>query len=441
VLSSDTLLPAAKVGETREVMAVYADAREALLAELRAHPNEIDPLVEQRYHGAVEHLLDDLTHLEEIGDGAVEHMIDDITLLGRRTNVVIGAAFAAGLLSFAFAGFSARRHIATPLGEIATHFRALGSGGGDLTVHLDASRRDEIGEIARGFNAFVAVLRTLMGEVAASSTRIATATSQVARSSERSNQTMGAQLAETEAVAAALTELAVSAQSMAHNTDTTVEATQESQRKVVDGRGILSQVITTISDLSSDIRDSSNAVTELQRSSGEIGQVLQVIRDISEQTNLLALNAAIEAARAGEQGRGFAVVADEVRTLAQRTGDSTTEINLMIDRLQAAIRRVADAMDAGRTRAEQTVHAAHVASDSLNAIDAAVGRAREMNSEIAAAAREQSQVIADVERNIQRIQHGADRTAAEAGEVGAATRELTELCRALQAGVGQFKLG
>ncbi len=172
----------------------------------------------------------------------------------------------------------------------------------------------------------------------------------------------------------------------------------------------------------------------------EIGQVLQVIRDISEQTNLLALNAAIEAARAGEQGRGFAVVADEVRTLAQRTGESTTEINMMIERLQTAIRRVADAMDAGRTRADQTVHAASVAGDSLTAIDAAVGRAREMNSEIASAAREQSQVIADVERNILRIQQGTDRTANETNEVGRATRELSELCHTLQSGVGQFKL-
>ena len=286
----------------------------------------------------------------------------------------------------------------------------------------------------------VTMLQTMMRDVVSASARISLATAQIAQTSDRSNHNMGAQLAETEAVAAALTELAGSALSMAHNTDTAVDATHESQRKVGDGRSLLAQVITTITDLSSDIRDSSEAVLDLQRSSGEIGQVLQVIRDISEQTNLLALNAAIEAARAGEQGRGFAVVADEVRTLAQRTGDSTAEINKMIERLQTAIRRVADAMDAGRTRADQTVEAANVAGESLTAIDQAVDRARAMNSQIALAAREQSQVIVDVERNILRIQQGADRSATETLDVGRAARDVTDLCHALETGVGQLKL-
>ncbi|MBX9609959.1 MAG: methyl-accepting chemotaxis protein [Gammaproteobacteria bacterium] len=439
VLDGDTLLPAASLARARDEVRRYAATRDALLAELRG-TSGVSPVTEQAYHDATQILLTDFVQLEETGDAAVEGMVKDIFALSARVNTGIATALGMGLLLCVFIGYRAHVGIVLPLQEIAFHFSALGKGGGDLTVRLDASRQDEIGAIARGFNEFVGVLSMLMGKVAGASTQIASATSLVQSSSARANQNMSAQLAETEAVASALTELASSAQSMAHNTDTAVDATHDSQRRVADGRGLITQVIGTISDLSTDIRDSADAVSELQRSSGDIGQVLQVIRDISEQTNLLALNAAIEAARAGEQGRGFAVVADEVRTLAQRTGDSTSEINTMIERLQAAIRRVADAMDAGRTRAEQTVNAAQVAGDALVAIDLAVGNAREMNGEIALAAREQSQVIAEVERTLQRIQQGADRTATESQAVGNATRELEALCRTLQAGVGQFKL-
>ena len=438
VMSSNNLLPQEARVETRAVFSDYVAARDEFVGALRANAGQLsnDSLVgaEQRFRNQVTRVVNNLAQAEAIGDRRIEGEISQIGPLASRANRAIGTALAVGLALCLCAHWFARVNIIKPLNEIAAHFGELGRGRGDLTVRLNATREDEIGEIATGFNSFVAILRTLMSEVVETSTRIAGATRQVALTSERSNQNIGAQLAETEAVAAALTELAGSAQSMAHNTDTAVDATHESQRKVGDGRSVLTQVINTISDLSNDIR-------ELHRSSGEIGQVLQVIRDISEQTNLLALNAAIEAARAGEQGRGFAVVADEVRTLAQRTGDSTAEINKMIERLQAAIRRVADAMDAGRTRADQTVHAANIAGDSLTAIDMAVGRAREMNSEIASAAREQSQVIADVERNILRIQQGADRTAAETNDVGHATRELAQLCLALQSGVAQFKLG
>lgn len=443
VFSPSTLLAPNMVEDTRRLLADYAARRDQLLDAISDPTMTAQSLdmASAAYQDAAQRVLEDLAKVEELGDSTVESRTSEVASLLARSHYAVGSAFGVGLLAFCFSAWLTRSTVVAPLRDFATHFRTLAGGRGDLSVRLTATRDDEIGEIAVGFNNFVGMLRTLMSEVVDTSTRIAAATQQVALTSERSNQNMSAQLAETEAVAAALTELAGSAQSMSHNTDTAVDATHESQRKVGDGRTVLSQVITTISDLSNDIRDSSQAVLELQRSSGEIGQVLQVIRDISEQTNLLALNAAIEAARAGEQGRGFAVVADEVRTLAQRTGDSTTEINMMIDRLQTAIRRVADAMDAGRTRADQTVHAASVAGESLTAIDAAVGRAREMNSEIASAAREQSQVIADVERNILRIQQGADRTAAETHDVGRATRDLSELCRALQSGVGQFKLG
>ena len=444
VLSTDSLLPAQMLAETRVEFRDYSAAREELMATLRLNPvvNTDTSLAQtaRRFHQQATRMVDNLSALEKLADAENTNVTSQIQPLIQRAGQTIAMAFGVGIALCLFAIWFTHGAITQPLRDIVTYCRELGHGRGDLTLRLSAAHKDEFGEIATGFNSFVAMLQTMMSEVVNASARISLATQQIALTSDRSNQNMGAQLAETEAVAAALTELAGSALSMAHNTDTAVDATHESQRKVGDGRSLLSQVITTITDLSSDIRDSSEAVLDLQRSSGEIGQVLQVIRDISEQTNLLALNAAIEAARAGEQGRGFAVVADEVRTLAQRTGDSTAEINKMIERLQTAIRRVADAMDAGRTRAEQTVQAANVAGESLTAIDHAVDRARAMNSEIALAAREQSQVIADVERNILRIQQGADRSANETLDVGRAARDLSDLCHTLEGGVGQFKL-
>lgn len=395
----------------------------------------------RRFHGQATRLVDNLSAFEKLAADANASVASQIQPLMQCAEQTIATAFGLGITLCLFAIGYTHSAITRPLHDIVTYCRELGRGLGDLTLRLSAARKDEFGETAAGLNSFVTMLQTMMRDVVSASARMSLATAQIALTSDRSNHNMGAQLAESEALAAALTELAGSALSMAYDTDTAVDASHELQRKVGDGRSLLSRVITTIADLSSDIRDSSEAVLDLQRSSGEIGQVLQVISDISEQTNLLALNTAIEAARAGEQGRGFAVVADEVRTLAQRTGDSTAEINKIIERLQTAIRRVADAMDAGRTRADQTVEAANVAGESLTAIDQAVDRARAMNSQIALAAREKkSQVIVDVERNILRIQQGADRSATETLNVGRAARDVTDLCHALETGVGQLKL-
>ena len=436
----------------RSGLATYVASRDALLAALRTTPGGVDPSMLTALPGpdldalqgpldqARDDLLGALQGYESVARRVVAEALQRTQDEVRRCQMLIGGAFAFGLLLSLGASFMARKRISEPLAEIARHFERLGSGAGDLTVSLRATSEDEVGDIVRGFNKFVGTLRAMMLDVADASTQMAAAATQVAAASDRSNRTLRQQMAETESVATALTEVASTSQSMTQNTGAAAEATLQSQQKVDHGRKVLGQVVDTIANLAADIQGSSNVVSDLQRSSGEIGQVLNVIREIAEQTNLLALNAAIEAARAGEQGRGFAVVADEVRTLAKRTGDSTTEINAMIDKLQLAIHEVANAMDAGRQRTEHTVTAAHEAEQALSGITDAVGHTRAMNAEIADATREQSHVIEEIQRNIMRIQSGADSTHTASREVGQAAQQLEALCGKLQQGVGRFKL-
>jgi methyl-accepting chemotaxis protein len=286
----------------------------------------------------------------------------------------------------------------------------------------------------------MASLRGILQAVADASAQIVLGTGAVADSAECSNHHLHQQLADTEAVASAVKHLAASAQRMTRSTESAAEAARASGQRVGDGCEVLEQVIGSIAQLANDVQDSSQAVLSLQRSSSDIGQVLNAIREISEQTNLLALNAAIEAARAGEQGRGFAVVADEVRTLAKRTGDSTIEINTMIEKLQAAIQQVAQAMDSGRVRAKQTVQAANEAGSALDSIGDAVSRAHQVNTEVAPATREQGGVLATIRANILRIRHDAEQTAENARVGGAAVGTLQSQCALLAQGVARLRL-
>ncbi len=445
------LTPAAELAGLRAQLETYAASSASLLAfvqdqDMRAlrEPDTTanSALKDKRAasYEAMDRLLATFIRIERLAQAELIRQTATIAAEVQRCHILIGGAFTFGLLLAFAASLMTRKRIVEPLAEIAAHFEQLGSGGGDLTVSLAFSSRDEVGDIARGFNRFVATLRRMMVDVATASTQMAAAATQVTDASQRATHNLHQQMAETESVATALTEVASTSQNMTLNTGEAAEATLQSQQKVDHGRDVLGQVVVTIANLAADIQGSSNVVVDLQRSSGEIGQVLNVIREIAEQTNLLALNAAIEAARAGEQGRGFAVVADEVRTLAKRTGDSTTEINAMIDKLQVAIRQVASAMDAGRAQTDQTVTAANEAAQALTGINDAVCRTRAMNTEIAHATREQSHVIEEVQRNIMRIQHGANNTQSASREVGQAAQQLELLCAKLQQGVSRFKL-
>lgn len=211
------------------------------------------------------------------------------------------------------------------------------------------------------------------------------------------------------------------------------------QKQTQDGRNVMQHTLKTIEALAQEVENSAQVISRLSEDSTQIGSVLDVIRGIAEQTNLLALNAAIEAARAGEQGRGFAVVADEVRTLASRTQASTLEIQSMIERLQTDASNAVKAMQQGQVQAQQGLSQAAQAENALQTISQSVTRINDMNIQIATAAEEQSSVAEEINRNIVNISQSADATAEGAKQTASAGDELAKLAARLQNLVGQFK--
>jgi methyl-accepting chemotaxis protein len=233
--------------------------------------------------------------------------------------------------------------------------------------------------------------------------------------------------------------MAATSQEVARNTAAAANAARQADSETQAGREVVNQAIDAIDHLAQEVVSAADVIHRLEAESGKIGTVLDVIRGIAEQTNLLALNAAIEAARAGEQGRGFAVVADEVRTLATRTQESTQEIQKMIERLQTGAKSAVQVMEQGRSKAQVSVQQAARAGTSLDTIATAVSAISDMNAQIASAAEEQGAVAEEINRNITNISQIANQTASGAEQTATASAELAKLAARLQTHVGRFK--
>jgi methyl-accepting chemotaxis protein len=245
---------------------------------------------------------------------------------------------------------------------------------------------------------------------------------------------------ETDEVAIAVNEMSASGQEVARNANSAADAAHNADVAADNGRQVVGHTIEAIDSLANEVKEAGAVIDRVEQDSESIGGVLDVIRGIAEQTNLLALNAAIEAARAGEQGRGFAVVADEVRTLASRTQQSTAEIQSMIERLQSGTREAVNVMDQSRQMAENTVGQAAKAGTSLEEINAAVTSIKDLNSQIACSAEEQSSVAEEINQKVTRISDITDQTAAGAQQTSSASNELNQLAETLKSLVGQFKV-
>ena len=247
------------------------------------------------------------------------------------------------------------------------------------------------------------------------------------------------QQVETEQVATAMNEMVATAQNMVDNAEMAASATEQADNEAQAGSKVVTQNIAQINGLADAVERAAEVIHRLEGDSESIGTVLDVIRGIAEQTNLLALNAAIEAARAGEQGRGFAVVADEVRSLASRTQESTQEIQAMIEQLQSGAREAVKAMSDGREQAQASVEQAARAGSSLEAITHAVASIREMNRHISDAARQQGEVADEINRNLSTITQVAEQTSEGTESLGEASSKLAGLSQQLQSLVGHFK--
>ncbi|KJZ36117.1 chemotaxis protein [Pseudomonas fluorescens] len=317
------------------------------------------------------------------------------------------------------------RGLVRPIRQVTAALVAIGSGGGDLTHRLDASRADELGDLARGFNRFLDSQRDMIGEVLTTSERLRTAVGQVARVVDNTAERSGRQQEMTDMVATAVHEMGLTVQEIAQNAGNAAVASQNARDEAMQAREVVGGSIRHIESMSDEIGIAAGAVGELAHQVASIDQVLAVIRGISEQTNLLALNAAIEAARAGDMGRGFAVVADEVRTLARRTQASTDEIQQMIGSLKQGAENAVSSMHSGQAATGTGVESSQRTGASLTAITGQVERISDMNHQVATATEEQSAVTEEINRNVQGI---SDLARATAGEV----RACREDCQTLQ---------
>lgn len=327
-----------------------------------------------------------------------------------------------------------------PLLETVSVLKDLAQGEGDLTTRLNESSKDELGQIAVSLNQFLERLHGLITDIRENSTSIAENAKQSASSAEKSTSGMQSQQEQLSQVATAVNEMSASALEVSGNAVQAAEAIEAARNGVSIGQKTVSETGDAIYKLTSEVEQASSVIKGLEADSQNIGQILTTIQGIAEQTNLLALNAAIEAARAGEQGRGFAVVADEVRMLAQRTQESTGEIQTMIEKLQQGTSKVVTVMATGQEQANHSVSMVNDANEALATIIQQVDVINDMSQQIATASEEQSQVANNISENIVSIDDSAQEVGKQSLNSSNIAIELDKLSQHLQVQVGRFKL-
>ena len=310
---------------------------------------------------------------------------------------------------------------------------------GDLTVQVNLTSKDELGQFANEFNSMTERMRSLLSTVNTTVESVAEQAETVSQIASHSHGSVDKQHQQIERVVSAFNQMVSSAQEIARQTQTASQQSREVGKKSNQGQELVQNTLTDINQLSSDINQSVQVIHQLEKDSDTITQVLDVIKGIAEQTNLLALNAAIEAARAGEQGRGFAVVADEVRTLAQRTQNSASEIEQMISQLQTGVSSAVQAMQVSHQKAGQTVSNSAAVSDTLNTISENIESIVDFNTQIASASEEQTMVSNEIERNIHSIHQAASETATGANETVDACQHMLQQTQELKQRVSTFR--
>lgn len=340
------------------------------------------------------------------------------------------------LIIYLYAGFymATRRtlkRLSVLMGQVA---------GGDMTVQVEVDSRDELGALASEFNDTVERIRELIRQVSQTAGEVHQQSQQVESISSESSQAVASQRSQIEQVATAMNEMSATSQEVARSAAMAVTSAEQVNTETLNGRKLVESSVEGIRKLAGEIENSVKVINKLADDSTSISRVLEVIKGVAEQTNLLALNAAIEAARAGEQGRGFAVVADEVRTLARRTQQSTEEIEQMIARLQEGVGGAVKAMGASHGMTGSTVEASLKVQEALGNILQSVTQIVDQSQQIAAAAEEQTAVSHDIDHNIVQINQAGERTAEGARQAEQSSNRMAQLVKDLQHIISAFRV-
>lgn len=330
------------------------------------------------------------------------------------------------------------RAITRPVNEVVEIANKVASG--DLTVEVRSDRGDEFGQLLAAFGAMVTNLRELIREIGSGATSIASSSEELSTVTHQTSQGVAEQQSQTDQVATAMNEMVATVNDVARSAEAAFQAANHASEKSSCGEKSVKETLDFVAELSTQSANVMQQLNGLQTATNNIGTVLDVIKSVAEQTNLLALNAAIEAARAGEQGRGFAVVADEVRSLAQRTQSSASEIETLVDNLVSSAGTSVSSMESGIKLAEQTLERAESAGTTIRETAEAVEEIRNHNSQIATAAEQQTSVAEDINKNVTQIRDVGDQSAASAEQVSSASEELARLAEGLSGQIARFKM-
>ncbi|MCG8429208.1 MAG: methyl-accepting chemotaxis protein [Chromatiales bacterium] len=328
--------------------------------------------------------------------------------------------------------------ITNPLSRVVKAAHSLSQG--DLNTRVKYSSKDELGVLSDAFNDMAQRFNKIILKLIETTSKLASSAEHMAAVTEQTSEGARHQQTETEMVATAMNEMSATVQEVSSNAGQAATHANDARGQATAGKNVVGQTITAIESLATKVENAANVIQELEQHTVSIGTVIDVIKGIAEQTNLLALNAAIEAARAGEQGRGFAVVADEVRNLAQRTQVSTSEIQEIIERVQSGAEQAVKVMQEGQDAVQESVEYASQAGSSLDGINAAVASITDMTAQIANAVKEQSSVTEEMNRNIVTISSVASETTHGAAQTAAESEQLAKLGHDLGAIVQQFKV-
>jgi len=334
--------------------------------------------------------------------------------------------------------YTLKRMVVCPLRKITDSIRRVEQDS-DLRQEIDISTNDELGRLGKALNVMLRKFEHIINKVSHTTNKVVEESQKLTAITERSINGARRQQQETDQVATAMAEMEQTAAEVARNAAQAASSTQEADKQTNEGSSVVNNAVNTINALAKEVTQASEVIHKLDEDSEGIGKVVEVITNIAEQTNLLALNAAIEAARAGEQGRGFAVVADEVRTLATRTHEATQEIQSMIESLQNQARGAVNVMNRSREKADISVSEAARAGAVLHEITQAIGTISQMNEQISVAADQQSAVSAEISNNIVSINDVTDEAAKNAELTAKTSDELSDLAENLQILINQFK--